>query len=97
MQYFHSILEILLLLCYPCTYIYMNLYRIPEGEVNILGSHSIDDFKKKVYMYMCPLPNFSEIEIFHCTVLKLLIRKRYYVLSLMPVFIVQATKLIQFT
>jgi hypothetical protein len=39
----------------------------------------------------------SKIETFHCTVKKLLIRKLYYVLFLIPVFIVQATKLVQFT
>jgi hypothetical protein len=39
----------------------------------------------------------SEIELFHCTVPKLLIRKRYYVLLLLPIFIVQVTKLVQFT
>jgi hypothetical protein len=38
-----------------------------------------------------------EIKIFHCTVPKLLIRMRYYVLFLTPVFIVQVTKLVQFT
>jgi hypothetical protein len=37
----------------------------------------------------------SEIEIFHCTLPKWLIRKRYYVLFLIPVFIVQVTKLVQ--
>jgi hypothetical protein len=30
----------------------------------------------------------SEIQLFHCTVPELLIRKRYYVLFLIPVFIV---------
>jgi hypothetical protein len=30
----------------------------------------------------------SQEELFHCTVLKLLLRKRYYVLSLIPEFIV---------
>jgi hypothetical protein len=38
----------------------------------------------------------SEIEIFHCTVPKLFI-KRYYVLFLIPVFIVQVIKLVQFS
>jgi hypothetical protein len=33
----------------------------------------------------------------HCTVTKLLIRERYYVLFLIPVFIVQVMKLVQFT
>jgi hypothetical protein len=41
---------------------------------------------------------FDQLEdLFHCTVSKLLIRKRYYVLFLIPVFIVQVTKLVQFT
>jgi hypothetical protein len=35
----------------------------------------------------------SETEIFHCTVPKLLIRKRYYVLFLIQIFIIQVTKL----
>jgi uncharacterized membrane protein len=39
----------------------------------------------------------SEIKLFHCTVPKLLITKIYYVLFLIPVFIVQVTKLVQFT
>jgi hypothetical protein len=39
----------------------------------------------------------SEMELFHCTVPELLIRKRYYVLFLIPVFIAQVTKLVQFT
>jgi hypothetical protein len=37
----------------------------------------------------------SEIELY--TLPKLLIRKRYYVLFLIPAFIVQVTKLVQFT
>jgi hypothetical protein len=38
---------------------------------------------KELYMYMCPIPKtVSEIELFHCTVPKLLIRKRCYVLFL---------------
>jgi hypothetical protein len=43
------------------------------------------------------LGTVSEIELFHCTVPKLLIGKIYYVLFLIPVFIVQVTKLVQFT
>jgi hypothetical protein len=34
-----------------------------------------------IYMYTCPIP-VSEIQLFHCTVPKLLISKRYYVLFL---------------
>jgi hypothetical protein len=52
--------------------------------------------KKSVYVRV----SYSELfprEIFYCAVPKLLIRKRYYVLFLIPVFIVQLTKLVQFT
>jgi hypothetical protein len=38
----------------------------------------------------------SEIELFHCAVPKLLTGKRYYVLFLIPLFIVQVTKLVLF-
>jgi hypothetical protein len=30
---------------------------VPRGKVNILGGHSIDHSKQKVYVYMCPIPN----------------------------------------
>jgi hypothetical protein len=54
--------------------------------------------KEKKRICTCVLfRTVSQIELFHCTVPKLLIRKRYYVLFLMPVFIVQVTKLVQFT
>jgi hypothetical protein len=46
--------------------------------------------------YLTPL--FRTVsDLFHRTVPKLLIRKRYYTLFLIPVFIVQVTKLVQFT
>jgi len=38
----------------------------------------------------------SKIELFHCTVAKLLIN-RYYILFIILVFIVQVTKLVRFT
>jgi hypothetical protein len=53
---------------------------------------------KNVYMYMCPIPNgFRDRAVSLYSAKKLLIRKRYYVLFLIPVFIVQVTKLVQFT
>jgi hypothetical protein len=52
--------------------------------------------KKFVRTYVL-LRTVSEIELFECTVAELLTRKRYYVLFLIPVFIVQVTKLVQFT
>jgi hypothetical protein len=54
---------------------------VPGGKVNTLGGHSVDHSKqKKKYIYTCVLfRTISEIKLFHCTVPKLLIRKRYYV------------------
>jgi hypothetical protein len=48
-------------------------------------------------MYMCPLLTGFQDSVFHCTVPKLMIRKRYYILFLIPVFIVPVTQLVQFT
>jgi hypothetical protein len=71
------------------------IQNVPGGKVNIQGGHSIGHSKQNS---VCVLfRTVSEIEIFHCTVPKLLIRKRYYVLFLRPVFIFQVTKLVQFT
>jgi hypothetical protein len=47
---------------------------------------------EKMYMYMRPVQND-----FRDRAVSLLIRKRYYVLFLIPVFIAQVTKLVQFT
>jgi hypothetical protein len=76
----------------------MLIQNIPGENVNILGSHSISHSKQEVYIYTCVLfRTVSEIELFHSTVPKLLIRKRYYVLFLMPVFTAQVINLLQFT
>jgi hypothetical protein len=45
---------------------------------------------------MCPIANDFR-ELFHCIVPKLLIRKRYYIPFLIPVFIIQVIELVQFT
>jgi hypothetical protein len=51
-----------------------------------------------IYINTCVLFRpVSEVELFHCTVPELLILKRYYVLFLIMVLIVQMTKLVQFT
>jgi hypothetical protein len=47
-------------------------------------------------MYMCPIWNGLHDGVYYFTVAKLLI-KCYYVLFLISVFIVQVTKLVQFT
>jgi hypothetical protein len=77
----------------------MGLYRVSQEERSIFwgGGHSIGHSKEKIYMYMFPIPNgFRDGPISLCNS-KLLIRKRYNELFLIPVFIVQVTKLIQFT
>jgi hypothetical protein len=53
--------------------------------------------QKKCVCTRVLLHTVSEIEVFHCTVAKLLIRGGYYVLFLISVFIVQVSKLVQFT
>jgi hypothetical protein len=71
---------------------------VPGGKANILGSHNIGHSKQKKCICTCFLfRTVSEIELFHRTVPKLFIRKRYYVLFLIPVFIAHVTKLVQFT
>jgi hypothetical protein len=71
----------------------------PKGKVSILGDHIIGHVKqKRKCMYACVLfRTISEVELYHCTVPKLLIGKRYYVLFLITVLIAQVTKLVQFT
>jgi hypothetical protein len=66
-------------------------------KVNVLGGHSIGHSKQKMYMTCVLFRMVSEIELVHCRVPKLLIRKRYYVLFLIPIFTVQVIKLVQFT
>jgi hypothetical protein len=68
---------------------------VPGGKIHILEGHSIHSKKKFVYTYVL-FRTVSQIELFHCTVPKLLIRKRYYGLFLIPVFIVQVITLVQF-
>jgi hypothetical protein len=74
------------------------IHRVPGGKVNILGGHGISHSTQKKCICTCVLfRTVSEIELFHCTVPKLLIKKKYYVMFLIPVFIVEVTKLVQFT
>jgi hypothetical protein len=58
--------------------------------------HSIGHCKQKSVCVRVPFRMVSEIELSHCIVTKILIRKRYYILFLIPVFIAQVTKLVQF-
>jgi hypothetical protein len=75
------------------------MHSVPGGKVDILGGHSIGRSKqKKKYICTCVIfRTVSERDLFHCIDAKLLIRRRHYVLFLLPVFIVQVTKLVQFT
>jgi hypothetical protein len=56
-----------------------------------VGGHSIGYSKQNNCIYVLFRTVF-EIVLFHCTIPKLRIRKRYYVLFLIPVFIVQVTE-----
>jgi hypothetical protein len=50
-----------------------------------------------MYMYMCPIPNGFRDTAASLYNYKTVDKKRYYVLFLLPVFIVQVTKLVPFT
>ena len=78
-----------------------SIYRMFQEEMPIFWEviftvHS--KAKKKIICTGFLLRTVSDIEVFHCTVAKLLIRERErdYVLFLISVFIVQVTKLVQF-
>jgi hypothetical protein len=74
------------------------IQNVPGEKVSILGGHSVGHSKQDRCIYTCVLfRTVSEIELFNCRIPKLLVRNRYYVLFLTPVFIVQVTKLVQFT
>jgi hypothetical protein len=73
-------------------------HRVSQEEGSIFWEVIVSVILSKTYICTCVLfGTVFETEIFHYTIPKLLIRKRYYVLFLMPVFIVQVTKLVQFT
>jgi hypothetical protein len=48
---------------------------VPGRKVNILGGHGIGNFKQRCVYVRVLFRTVSEIELFHCTVPKLLIRK----------------------
>jgi hypothetical protein len=71
---------------------------VPQEERSVFGEViAYVILSKKESVCICALfQTVSDIELFHCTVPKLLIRKRYYVLFLIPVFTAQVTMLVQF-
>jgi hypothetical protein len=81
-------------------YTCMHIQSVPGGKVSILGGHSMGLSKQKIYVIniWVLFRTVSEIELFHSTVPKLLIRKGYlyYVLFLITVFIAQVTELVEF-
>jgi hypothetical protein len=80
---------------FPPHYSLLTVYRVPQEEWSIFWEVIVSVIlRKRVYMYISYSEQFPRL---HCTLPKLLIRKRYYVLFLIPVFIVQVTKLVQFT
>jgi hypothetical protein len=55
-----------------------NIQSVPGGKVNILGGHNTGHSKQNICVYTRVLfRTVSETELFHCTVPKLLLRKRY--------------------
>jgi hypothetical protein len=77
---------------------YRTLYRMSQVEKSVFWEVILSVILRKKCVCTCVLfRTVSEIELFHCTVPKLLIRKIYYVLLIIPVFIVQVILLVQFT
>jgi hypothetical protein len=66
-----------------------------QEERSIFWDVTVPAILSKKYICTCILyRTVSEIQLFHCTVPKLLKRKTYYALFLIPIFIVQVTKLV---
>jgi hypothetical protein len=66
-----------------------------RGMVNTLGRHSFGHSKRKnVSMYVCPIPNGFPDRAIALYSFKIVDKKEMF---LIPVFIVQVTKLVQFT
>jgi hypothetical protein len=73
-------------------------YRVSQEGRSVFWEVIVSVILRKNCIYTCvQFRTVSEIELFHCTVPNLLLRKRYYVLFLIPVFTVHVTKLVQFT
>jgi hypothetical protein len=74
------------------------IYRVAQEERSVFWEATVlvilHKKKKGVYVHVL-FPVVSEIELFHCEVPELLIRKRYCILFLIPLFIVQVTELVQ--
>jgi hypothetical protein len=70
---------------------------VPE-ERSIFWEIIVSVIPSEKCIFTCVLfRTVSEIETFCSTVPKLLIKKRYYVLFIIPAFIVQVAKLVQFS
>jgi hypothetical protein len=70
---------------------------VPGGKVDVLGGHSIGYSKQKSVMYMCPIPSGFLDRAISLYRSRIVDKKRYYVLFLIPVFIVQVTTLVRFS
>jgi hypothetical protein len=76
----------------------LRLYRESQEDRSIFWEVIVSVILSKSSICTCDLFRaVSEAELFHCTVPKLLIRERYYLLFLIPVFIVKVTKLVQYS
>jgi hypothetical protein len=66
---------------------------VSQEERSILRKVTVSVIlSKNVYMSMCPIPNGFRDRAISLYSSKVLIRKRYFVLFLIPEFIVQVTK-----
>jgi hypothetical protein len=85
-------------LSYPKSFLNVEtggVYRVSQEEKSLFWEVMVSVILSKKCICTCVIfGTVFVIELFHCTVPKLLIRKKYYVLFLMPAFIVHVTKLV---
>jgi hypothetical protein len=75
-----------------------NIWSVPGGKVNILGGHSIRHSKpKKVYMYMCPIPNGFQDRAISLYSFKIVEKKEILCTVANTSIYCSVTKLVQFT
>jgi hypothetical protein len=77
------------------TYGWYDIHRISQEDRSVYWEVRVSVIRsKKIYMYTCPIPNGFRDRVISPYSSKIVDKKEYYLLFLIPVFIVQVTKLV---
>jgi hypothetical protein len=79
---------------YSPSYNHSTIYRVSQKERSISCGHRIGHYKQKCYIYMCPIPNGFQNRAISLYISKIVDKKKYCLLFLIPVFIIQVKKLV---